>query len=169
MYLTLGTALNFLENLNANVKGQLQELWIVTPVYFVEDDEKRLENVVKQFHGLTKLHLILPNHYFNSEELFPHCQNITELSILTEAPDEPVKITFQHIKKNCKGLQILNTYRYDDAVPMEVMRLAMDLFPNAAIKSIHMDSYAIIENTVIVNSELFNPVSCERDKKTISM
>lgn len=155
MYLTLGTALDLLENLNANVKNQLRELWLTTPVNFVEESEKRLVNVVRQFRGLTKLHLILPHNYFNSEDLFPYCQNVTELSILIEATDESIEATFQLIQNHCTAMQILNIYRYDDPVPMEVMRLAIDLFPNAVIKSIHMDPYGTIEDTAIVNAEWF--------------
>lgn len=159
MNCTLGTTNNLLENLSTNVANQLRELWITTPINFVEDNEKRLSAVINRFPSLNVLHLIVPGNYLDSQTLFPHCRNVSELSILSEDEDQMIKNTLKHIQMHCTDLQTLHVYHYDDSVPVDVLKIALDLCPNVVLKSNQIDPYGALTMEHTVNMEWLDQMS----------
>lgn len=153
MFCTLETAINLLGNLSTNVAKHLRELWITTPVNRVEDNEKRLADVINRFQSLDILHLVVPGNYLDTQTLFSHCGKISELSILTESDDQMIENNLNHIQLYCTGLRTLHVYHYYDFIPVIALKIAFDLFPNVVLKSIQIDPYGMKTIKHIVNME----------------
>lgn len=143
LYLKFATAIDLLEQLSLHVSFHLEELWITTPVYCVEDiPKKRFVDVITYLHRINTLHLIIPNKYFAAEELFQRCRRLIELSILSDAPYKSMEHTLKSIQENCTELKSLQIFYYDYCVkPENVCQMALNMLPNAEIKSIEIDTY----------------------------